>query len=250
MAAAEAFGRVGARGSLLLKPTMVLSVSCHTQAALRLCRSRSVWPADGQHRACGVTRVLPLADLGLVCCQGRVWQGMGCPGLAAQYTMGGFLRHPAAIRSRQVLAGELGLSVLLVTVKGSGPSTPCRRCVLCARCACARGNPCNTVFQPQLIEKVLSVPFCCQSKCMRVAPRPVRLAGCGVGFLAGPVAQWSPGSAAFRTEAGSPCKVVRGFWPVGGVGDLEGAPWNARLRREWSVNASPGPSAPTNAWCP
>lgn len=79
----------------------------------------------------------------------------------------------------------------------------------------------------------MSAPFCCQSKSSKSCTEACALASCGVGFLAGPVAQWSPESAAaFSTEAGSPCKVVRGFWPVGGVGDSEGPTWNARLCRE------------------
>ena len=81
-----------------------------------------------------------------------------------------------------MLARGVGLSVLLVNMKGSGPSTPSKRCVLCAPFARTRGNPSNTVFN--LLRRFcprhsVASPSVASPSVKRVAPRPVRLRAAG-----------------------------------------------------------------------
>ena len=81
-----------------------------------------------------------------------------------------------------MLARGAGLSVLLVTMQGSCPSTPSKRCVLCALFARACGNPCNTVFDLSrrfCLRHSVASPSVASPGVQRVAPRPVRLRAAG-----------------------------------------------------------------------
>ena len=94
----KGFGRVGARGVVAVKTDHGSECPLPHTGSAQAVPLLGCLAQQGQHRPCGVTRVLSWADLWLVCCQGRVLQGMGCPGLAAYFTMGLYLRHPVAIR--------------------------------------------------------------------------------------------------------------------------------------------------------